>query len=141
MLFANTGNAGPGFKVFRPLILTASGQWRTLSNDELIDQPDFTPFSLEQDYLAPDDFYAKLTKLINPDGLDPKQTYEATLTALVEQIETRVNSVNNGEAYFRKNRVASSRCPAARRFFRPSAPGRITPLPPAICASLSRSMC
>lgn len=103
MLFANTGNAGPGFKAFRPLVSTASGQWRTLSNDELIDQPDFAPFSLEQDYLTPDDFYARLARLINPDGLDPRQAYEATLTALVEQIETRVNSVDNGEAYFRRN--------------------------------------
>jgi hypothetical protein len=85
------------------LTLTASGQWRVLSNDELIDQPDFAPFSLEQDHLIPDDFYAKLALLINPNGLDPKQAYEATLAALVEQIETRVNSVDNGEAYFRKN--------------------------------------
>lgn len=103
LLFANTGNAGPGFKAFRPLVLTAAGQWRVLSNDELIDQADFAPFSLEQDYLTPDDFYARLARLINPNGLDPKQAYEATLTALVEQIETRVNSVDNGEAYFRRN--------------------------------------
>ncbi len=103
LLFANTENAGPGFKAFRPLIPTASGKWRALANDELTDHPEFTSFSLEQDYLIPDDFYASLTKLINPEGLDPKEAYEATLTALVEQIETRVNSVDNGEAYFRKN--------------------------------------
>ncbi|WP_242447107.1 hypothetical protein [Nitrosomonas supralitoralis] len=41
-----------------------------------------------------------LTQLINPDGLDLVQVYETTLTALIEQIETRVNSVNNGEIYF-----------------------------------------
>ena len=103
LLFANTENAGPGFKAFRPLISTPPGKWRTLANDELIDHPEFTSFSLEQDYLTPDDFYAALAKLINPSGLDPVQVYEATLTALVEQIETRVNSVDNGEAYFRKN--------------------------------------
>ncbi len=103
LLFANTENAGPGFKAFRPLIPATSGKWRALSNNELIGHPEFTPFSLEQDYLTLDDFYASLAKLINPDGLDPKEAYEATLAALVEQIETRVNSVNNGEAYFRKN--------------------------------------
>ncbi len=103
LLFANTENAGPGFKAFRPLISTASGNWRVLANDELIDYSEFIPFSLEQDYLTPEDFYARLTKLINPEGLDPVQVYEATLTALVEQIETRVNSVDNGEKYFRKN--------------------------------------
>jgi len=102
-LFDNVASAGPGFKAFRPLARTASGGWRLLSNDELVDNPSFTPFSLAQEQLSPDDFYARLAKLINPDGLDPKQAYEATLDALVEQIETRVSSIDNGEAYFRKS--------------------------------------
>ncbi|HEY8098722.1 MAG TPA: hypothetical protein VIE65_21860 [Methylobacter sp.] len=102
-LFANIASAGPGFKAFRPLTRTASGGFKAISNDELISSPSFAPFSLEQDQLSPDDFYAKLAKLTNPRGLDPKQAYEATLDALVEQIETRVTSVDNGEAYFRKS--------------------------------------
>lgn len=102
-LFANNTNAGPGFKVFRPLVSGASGRLRTLANNELIDNPGFAPFSLEQAQLSADDFYTRLAKLINPEGLDPKQAYEATLDALVEQIETRVVSVNNGEMYFRRN--------------------------------------
>ena len=57
---------------------------------------------MEQADLSPDEFYAQLYKLINPEGLNAKQAYEATLTALVEQLETRVQSVENGEAYFRK---------------------------------------
>ncbi|UJP05689.1 MAG: hypothetical protein LZF61_01555 [Nitrosomonas sp.] len=102
-LFANTANAGPGFKAFRPIVASSSGQWRGLSNRELSVQSDFMPYSLEQAQLAPDGFYAALTRLTNPYGLNPLQAYEAMLTALVEQIETRVNSVNNGEAYFRKH--------------------------------------
>jgi len=102
-LFANVANAGPGFKAFRPMVRKASGGLRLLSNDEMVDNPGFASFSLEQDYISPDDFYARLAKLINPRGLDPTQAYEATLDALVEQIETRVTSVDNGEAYFRKN--------------------------------------
>jgi len=101
-LFANTESAGPGFKAFRPLVRKATGGWRTLSNDELVDHPGFASFSLEQEQLSPDDFYAGLAQLINPRGLDTRQAYEATLDALVEQIETRVISVENGEAYFRK---------------------------------------
>lgn len=103
LLFANTASAGPGFKAFRPLIQTAADKWRVLTNDELSGHPEFTAYSLEQDQLTPDDFYANLAKLINPAGFDPIQAYEATLAALVEQIETRVTSINNGEAYFRKN--------------------------------------
>ena len=102
-LFANVEGAGPGFKAFRPLVRTASGGFRALSNGELVDNPGFMRYSLEQDQLAPDDFYARLARLINPAGLDPKQAYEATLDALVEQIETRVTSVANGETYFRNN--------------------------------------
>jgi len=102
-LFANVASAGPGFKAFRPLVRTASSSFRTLSNEDLVDNPSFKPFSLEQDQITPDDFYARLAKLINPAGLDPKHAYEATLDALVEQIKTRVTSVDNGEAYFRKN--------------------------------------
>lgn len=102
-LFANAANAGPGFKAFRPLIRTTPGKWRVLSNRELTGQSGFTPFSREQEQLAPDDFYARLTKLINPDGLNPLQAYETMFAALVEQIETRVNSVDNGEAYMRNN--------------------------------------
>lgn len=91
-LFAHLNSAGPGFKAFRPIINRQS----LLSNGELPN------YSAEQEYLSPDDFYIEIYKLINPHGLDAKQAYEATLTALVEQLETRVQSVENGEAYFRK---------------------------------------
>ena len=100
-LFANSANAGPGFKAFRPVVQTSSSGLRLLSNDQLIENAAFTSFSLEQDQLSPDDFYAKLFKLINPSGLDPKQAYEATLEALLEQIEARVASVQVGEAYIK----------------------------------------
>lgn len=103
LLFANTNSAGPGFKAFRPLISSAPSRWKILSNDELSHQSEFIPFSLEQQQMIPDDFYAKLAKLINPSGLEPKQAYDAMFAALVEQIETRVTSIDNAEAYFRKN--------------------------------------
>lgn len=90
-LFANIASAGPGFKAFRPIANN-----RLLKNDEL------PKFSMDQAELSPDEFYAQLSALINPEGLNAKQAYEATLTALVEQLETRVKSVENGEAYFHK---------------------------------------
>jgi hypothetical protein len=102
-LFANVASAGPGFKAFRPLMRDAAGIVRGFSNGVLVDAAGFAPFSLEQDALSPDDFYARVGQLINPAGLDPRQAYEATLDALVEQLETRVISIGNGEAYFRKN--------------------------------------
>lgn len=116
-LFANVASAGPGFKAFRPLARTAAGGLRALSNDELVDNPSFAPFSLEQDQISPDDFYAKLAKLINPKGLAPKQAYEATLAALIEQIETRVTSVENGEDYFRKHPGGTIAMPSGAGIF------------------------
>jgi len=90
-LFANIASAGPGFKAFR-----------SLANNRLLTNNELPNYSMEQAALSPDDFYAQLYKLFNPDGLNAKQAYEATLTALVEQLETRVKSVENGEAYFHK---------------------------------------
>ncbi len=90
-LFANIASAGPGFKAFRPIV-----------NNRLLNNNELPNYSTEQGALSPDEFYAQLYKLINPDGLNAKQAYEATLTALVEQLETRVKSVENGEAYFHK---------------------------------------
>lgn len=90
-LFANVASAGPGFKTFRPLV-----------NNRLPGNEKLPNYSLEQTTLSPDEFYAQLYKLINPEGLNARQAYEATLTALIEQLETRVKSVENGEAYFHK---------------------------------------
>jgi hypothetical protein len=59
------------------------------------------PYSDVQAGLSPADFYARMERLINPSGLDPEAAYEATLAALMEQIETRLTSVANGEAYVR----------------------------------------
>jgi hypothetical protein len=102
-LFAEVAGAGPGFKAFRPLARSPQGSLRTFSNGELVDNPSYAPFSLEQGQLSRDDFYARMDTLVNPEGLAPRQAYEATLDALVEQLEARASSVENGEAYFRKN--------------------------------------
>lgn len=121
-LFANTANAGPGFKAFRPLIQTTPGKWRVLSNRELTGQSGFVPFSREQEQLTPDDFYARLTKLINPNGLNPLQAYETMFAALVEQIETRINSVDNGEAYMRNNLLRVIPMPSGTAIFQTVGP-------------------
>jgi len=120
-LFANTASAGPGFKAFRPLN-RATGNLRLLGNEALVDHPGFADFSPEQDSLSPDEFYARLAKLINPHGLGPKQAYEATLAALIEQIETRVDSVDNGEAYFREHPGSVIAMPSGAAIFQTLGP-------------------
>ena len=107
-------SAGPGFKAFRPLVLVSettgftrtqdgARRMRSLSNRELAADSRFVPYSNEQATLSTDEFYAHMAKLINPNGVDPIRAYEDTLDALVEQLETRVGSVGNGEQYMREN--------------------------------------
>lgn len=103
-LFVPVGSAGPGFKAFRPLVHDeAGGRLRALDDAELADDRSFTRWSDEQEDLAPDAFYARMSALVNPRGLEPERAYETTLDALVEQLETRVRSVDNGEQYVREH--------------------------------------
>jgi hypothetical protein len=104
-LFAdNIASAGPGFKAFRPLIQSPEGRLSLATNEDLSDAQSGLPlFSLEQDELSPEAFYATLGKLINPQGLEPQQAYETTLDSLMEQLETRVASIENGETWFRRH--------------------------------------
>jgi hypothetical protein len=44
-----------------------------------------------------------MERLINPRGLDPEAAHAADLDALMEQLETRVRSVDNGENYMRSH--------------------------------------
>jgi hypothetical protein len=116
-LFANVDSAGPGFKAFRPLRRDAVGRLSVPSNAALENDAPVAPYSEDQAGLAPEDFYARVEKLINPEGLAPETAYEAKLDALVEQLETRVESVENGENYLRRHRGAIIPMPAGAAVF------------------------
>jgi hypothetical protein len=98
---SDTASAGPGFKAFRPIVREAAGRLRPLTNHALADDARFAPFSDEQARLYAEEFYAHMSALVDPQGLDPVRAYEETLDALVEQLQTRVGSVDNGERYMR----------------------------------------
>jgi len=103
-LFAATPSAGPGFKAYRaPVAGVGKRGWVAPTNAALQKRTGLPPYSAEQAGLAPGDFYARMERIINPFGLDPAEAYEATLDALVEQLETRVQSVANGEDYMRSH--------------------------------------
>lgn len=97
-LFAREPGAGPGWKAFRPLVADG-GAPRPRRNDELDGRGGLPAFSAEQALLDADGFYARMAALIDPHGLSPVAAYEATLDALVEQLEARVVSVENGERW------------------------------------------
>ena len=120
-LFADTPGAGPGFKAFRPL-LRDTGRLRLPGNDWLAAQAPVAPYSERQAELTADDFYATMGKAINPQGLAPESAYDAMLDALVEQLETRVGAIDNGEAYFRRQRAAVIPMPAGAAIFQTIGP-------------------
>jgi hypothetical protein len=101
-LFANdVKSAGPGFKAFRPIARGADGKLEPAANAAIGGKGDagHAPFSDEQKQVSADGFYARMGKLINPQGLDAEKAYRETLDALVEQMTVRVGSVDNGEKY------------------------------------------
>jgi hypothetical protein len=124
-LFTNdTKSAGPGFKAFRPLVRAASGTLEPLPNAVIggADDPAHAPYSIEQSKLSSDEFYARMGKLINPQGLDPVAAYGETLDALVEQMQVRVGSVDNGEKYMRENGNPVVPMPEGAKIFETTGP-------------------
>jgi len=100
----------PGFKAFRPILVQDKG-WVLLKNSELTDSSGFIPFSPEQLNMEREVFYHKMDRLINPNPLDPQDALTDLIRALHEQLQVRVNSVANGEAFFSSH------------------PGRVIPMP------------
>ena len=121
-LFAATPSAGPGFKAMRPLLRAADGSVRQASNTDLRLGAGAARFDLQQAEMLPDAFYARVTALIHPEGLSPEAAYEAMLDALVEQLEARVRSVENGEAWIRAHPGAVVSMPTGAAIFETTGP-------------------
>ncbi|HEY2899442.1 MAG TPA: hypothetical protein VGL59_02620 [Polyangia bacterium] len=124
-LFTNdTKSAGPGFKAFRPVVRNAAGALETVPNAGLAGDahPGAPRFSAEQGALSPDAFYARLGAIINPRGLDARAAYAETLDALVEQMQVRVGSVDNGEKFMRENKNPVVPMPEGAKIFETTGP-------------------
>jgi hypothetical protein len=123
-LFANdVKSAGPGFKAFRPVVRGADGKLQTLADKAIGGAGDsaHAPFSDEQAKLSADAFYARMGKLINPQGLDAEAAYRETLDALAEQLTVRVGSVDNGEK-FQKEKPTVIPMPDGAKIFETTGP-------------------
>ncbi len=109
--------AGAGFKTLRPLRRDAEGRLRLPGNRELAVNAPLAGFSDQQATMSAEDFYARIGRLTNPRGLPPERVYDAMLDALVEQLETRVRAVENGEAYRRQGHAAVIPMPTGAAIF------------------------
>ncbi|MEQ1717772.1 MAG: hypothetical protein ABL907_17635 [Hyphomicrobium sp.] len=90
---------GPGFKRFRPIAADKSGVLRRLSNAEIAKHPAYRDFSLDPSKLAVEAFYDAMDDVMSPAPLDPQRALIEAITALEEQVKTRVTSVENGRKY------------------------------------------
>jgi hypothetical protein len=123
-LYANdVKSAGPGFKAFRPVVRGEDGKLAALPNKAIggPSDPGHAPFSDEQVRLNADAFYARMGKLINPQGLDAEAAYRETLDALTEQLTVRVGSVDNGEK-FEKEKPTVIPMPDGAKIFETTGP-------------------
>ncbi len=101
-LFAqNPALGSPGFKRFRPIARSKSGL-RLLTNAEIAKNPDYGDFSIEQTKLGVEEFYDRMDDVMSPAPLDPQRALLEVITALEEQVNARVTSVENGRKYHAK---------------------------------------
>src|SRR6185312_311433 len=90
---------GPGFKKFRPIVREGNGTLRRLTNAEIAKNPEYGDFSLEPSKLGVEAFYDRMDDVMSPAPLDPLRAMKEAITALEEQVNTRVTSVENGRKY------------------------------------------
>ncbi|WP_372709361.1 hypothetical protein [Hyphomicrobium sp.] len=99
-LFAqNPALGSPGFKRFRPIVAYKNGTLRRLANAEIANDTNYGDFSLEQSKFGIEDFYDRMDDVMSPEPLDPLRAMQDVITALEEQVKTRVTSVENGRKY------------------------------------------
>jgi hypothetical protein len=123
-LFASdVASAGAGFKAHRPLQVETGKKAVTINPVKNVNLTQaFPPFDQSQGTLTPDVFYTQMFKLVNPQGLDAATAYDDTLAALVEQLEARVRSVDNGELFMKKTNNAVIAMPDGARIFETEGP-------------------
>jgi hypothetical protein len=99
-LFAHEPTFGSaGFKHFRPIERGENGSLRRLTNAQIAKNADYGDFSPEQEQLSVDDFYDRMDAVMSPEPLDPFNAMKGAITALEEQVNTRVTSIENGRKY------------------------------------------
>jgi len=119
-LFAKTASAGPGFKAYRVPVAGGAKGWHPAPNSAFSENSGLPCYSREQADLTSEEFYDRMEHLINPRGLDAEDAYAVTLDALMEQLETRVRSVNNGESYMSQHPGTIVPMPRGRAIFETS---------------------
>lgn len=126
-LFTTEVPGGPGFKRFRPIMRAAGRKkstvpWRYPSNRELTNMEGFAPYSDIQSELTATDFFDQMDALINPIPQVPEAVFHTLHEALLEQLKVRVQSVENGEEWKRRNGYPTISMPNGAAIFQTGGP-------------------
>lgn len=98
---------GPGFKRFRPVVRRSARLVRL--DDEAIGQSaDYGDVSREASKLDREGFYDAMDDVLSPRPLDPERAMMETISALEEQVRTRVQSVENGRKWLDKGKAPAT---------------------------------
>jgi len=108
-LFAHEPTLGsPGFKHFRPIVRSANGSLKRLTNAEIAKDPQYADFSLEQSQLSVEEFYDRMDDVMSPQPLDPVAAMKGAIDSLEEQVKTRVGSVDMGRKFLQSGKGEAS---------------------------------
>lgn len=99
---AEPAMGSPGFKRFRPFSLSGTNVVYA-PNAEITRDPRYADFGENQYAGDATAFYDLVESALSPDPLEPKRALLEKIQALQEQVETRVKSVDNGEARFKRD--------------------------------------
>lgn len=91
---------GPGFKRFRPLVYRGSA-WQRVPDATLAKTPSWH-YSTMQSALDLEGFYDAMDDVLAPTPRDPAVALREVVTALDEQVRTRVTSIENGRKFLDK---------------------------------------
>jgi hypothetical protein len=98
---------GPGFKRFRP-VMRRSGKLVRLDDEAIRKSPDYGDVSRDAAKLDLEGFYDKMEEVLSPQPLDPQRAMLETISALEEQVRTRVKSVDNGRKWLETGKGAAA---------------------------------
>jgi hypothetical protein len=107
-LFAQDHTAGPGFKRFRPIVRERNGALRRLKNSEIASNSQYGNYSPAQSKMSVEAFYDRMDDVMSPAPLDPMRAMKEVVTALDEQAQARVTSVENGRKFLDSGRGVGS---------------------------------
>lgn len=89
---------GPGFKRFRPVVRRGAKLVR-LDDEAIRRHPEYGDVTRDAAKLDLEGFYDKMEDAMSPRPLDPQRAMLETISALEEQVRTRVKSVDNGRKW------------------------------------------